>query len=581
MNSKIAEKIKKLIASAAENFELDVPDVNLEHPEILSHGDYSSNVALVVAKEVSKAPKEIAEELKKEIEKNLPEEVERVEVAGAGFLNFYLSRKFFADSVAEIIACDDFGKGDALEGKMALFEYTDPNPFKAFHIGHLMANAVGEALSRLAEMQSAEVSRICYQGDIGLHVAKTIWGMEKAREAFPEDGDTLGDKIKFMGDAYVSGTNAYEDDEKAQNEIKIINKKLFSALGGSASGGEKSDSELQTYYNKGKKWSLEHFEEIYKILDTKFDEHIFESEMAEPAVQIVRDNPNVFVESEGAVVFKGEEHGLHTRVFLTSQGLPTYEAKDTALFFRKAKEFPKHDLSLVVTANEQSDYFKVLQRVFALLSPELAKKFTHISHGLLRFTEGKMSSRKGNIITAEAFIDDVKDVALSKINKEGIEEKEKEKIAEAVVIAAIKYSILRQSPGKDIIFDKEKSLSFEGDSGPYLQYAYVRSSSLLEKANTTHGKGNPCHFVPEEIYEIEKMLYRFPEVTSRAWAEKAPQLVVEYLTHLASAFNGFYAKGTIVSGESDSPYKVAITKAFNTVMQNGLHILAIPLLQKM
>ena len=159
---------------------------------------------------------------------------------------------------------------------------------------------------------------------------------------------------------------------------------------------------------------------------------------------------------------------------------------------------------------------------------------------------------------------------------------EKEKIAEAVAIAAIKYSILRQSPGKDIIFDKEKSLSFEGDSGPYLQYAFVRSLSLLEKARTVlmHVKDSPC-LVPEETFEIEKLLYRFPEIVARAWQEKAPQLVVEYLTHLASAFNGFYAKGIIVSDASDSPYKVAITKAFNIVMQNGLHILAIPILQKM
>ena len=237
---------------------------------------------------------------------------------------------------------------------------------------------------------------------------------------------------------------------------------------------------------------------------------------------------------------------------------------------------------MITSGSEISDYFKVLKCVMGLIDKTNADKTHFVPHGMLRFAEGKMSSRKGNIITAESFINDVKEVAISKINKEGISKIEKKKIAEAVAIAAIKYSILRQSPGKDIIFDKEKSLSFEGDSGPYLQYAYVRSLSLLEKARTVlmHVKDSPC-LVPEETFEIEKLLYRFPEIVSRAWAEKAPQLVVEYLTHLASAFNGFYAKGLIVSGESDSPYKVAITKAFNTVMQNGLHILAIPLLQKM
>lgn len=584
----IREKIKKLIANASKNLGFNNKEINLEHPDNFSHGDYYSNIALVVAKQVGRAPKVIAQELKVEIERNLPEEIEQMEVAGAGFLNFYLSRKFFADSIKKIVDDNDFGKGELLKGKTALFEYTDPNPFKAFHIGHLMANAVGETLSRLAESEGAEVKRLCYQGDIGLHVAKTIWGMQKARAAFPEDGDALADKVRFMGDAYVSGSNAYEDDENAQNEIKIINKKLF----------EKSDPELQIYYDKGRKWSLEHFEKIYKKLDTKFNEHIFESDMAESAKKIVEENtPNVFTESEGATIFKGEEHGLHTRVFLTSQGLPTYEAKELALAFEKAKRF-KFDISIITSASEISDYFKVLKCVMGLLDKANGEKTHFVSHGMLRFAEGKMSSRKGNIISAEELIENVKEVALEKIhpvrsregtqrasasngvNKDEFSEVEKQKIAEAVAIAAIKYSILRQSPGKDIIFDKEKSLSFEGDSGPYLQYAFVRSFSLLEKAKS-EGIKPSVENIPDEIFEIEKILYRFPEITTRAWEEKAPQLVVEYLTHLASAFNGFYAKGLIVSGESDSPYKVAITKAFNTVMQNGLHILAIPILKKM
>ncbi|MES2408818.1 MAG: arginine--tRNA ligase [Patescibacteria group bacterium] len=563
----ISNKIKKLVKIAGNNLGLDLDVVNLEHPDDIKNGDYSTNVALAYAKALGKSPREIAEQIKNEIIKSLPKEISKVEVAGAGFINFYLSREFFAKSVGEIIQDEDFGKGKTLEGKMALFEYTDPNPFKAFHIGHLMANAVGETLSRIAGNQGAMVKRICYQGDIGLHVAKTVWAMQKMRADMPKDSASFEEKIKFMGDAYVLGTNTYDENESVQTDIKTINKKLF----------EKSDAKLQELYDRGREWSLLYFDLIYKKLGTKFDDFIFESEVAELGKRTVEQNiPNVFTESEGAVIFKGEDHGLHTRVFLNSQRLPTYEAKELGNAMEKARRH-KFDISIITSASEIADYFKVLKCVMGLIDPENAVKTHFVGHGMLRFADGKMSSRKGNIITGESLIDGIKEVAMEKIEKET---DDKEKISEAVAIAAIKYSILRQSPGKDIIFDKEKALSFEGDSGPYLQYAFVRTQSLLEKADKANLKAGIKN-VSENVFNIEKFLYRFPEITTRAWEEKAPQLIVEYLTHLAGSFNNFYAQGLIISDAPDAPYKVAITKAFSIVMKRGLELLGIPVLTKM
>ncbi|MDB5204819.1 MAG: hypothetical protein JWP09_847 [Candidatus Taylorbacteria bacterium] len=563
----ISNKIKDLVKKAGSNLSLDLAVVNLEHPDDIQNGDYSTNVALAYAKALGKPPREIAEQIKNEIVKSLPNEISKVEVAGAGFINFYLSREFFAESVGEIIKDEDFGKGKILEGKTALFEYTDPNPFKAFHIGHLMANAVGETLSRIAGNQGATVKRICYQGDIGLHVAKTVWAMQKMKDDMPKDTDSFEEKIKFMGDAYVLGTNTYDEDEVAQADIKVINKKLF----------EKSDAELQELYDKGREWSLLYFDLIYKKLGTKFDDFIFESEVADLGKRTVEQNiPNVFTESEGAVIFKGEDHGLHTRVFLNSQRLPTYEAKELGNAMEKARRH-KFDISIITSASEISDYFKVLKCVMGLIDPENSAKTHFVGHGMLRFADGKMSSRKGNIITGESLIDDIKEVAMTKIEKET---DDKDKISEAVAIAAIKYSILRQSPGKDIIFDREKALSFEGDSGPYLQYSFVRTQSLLEKANKANLEAGIKN-VSEDLFNIEKFLYRFPEITTRAWEEKAPQLIVEYLTQLAGSFNNFYAQGLIISDASDAPYKVAITKAFNIVMKRGLELLGIPVLNRM
>ncbi|MFA6050842.1 MAG: arginine--tRNA ligase [Candidatus Paceibacterota bacterium] len=566
----IAGKIKTLIQKAGDSLGFELPIVHLEHPDILSHGDYATSVALAAAKSAGKAPKEIADLLKAEIEKSLPEEIEKVEVAGPGFLNFHLSRKFLADSIGEIVSNKDFGKGDALSGKKALFEYTDPNPFKAFHIGHLMANAVGETLSRIAENQGADVKRLCYQGDIGLHVAKAVWAMKQMKEKMPKDEDSFDAKVAFMGEAYVLGTNTYEDDPKVAEEIKEINKKLF----------DRSDSKLQELYDKGREWSLEYFDSIYKKLDTHFDGFIFESEVGPVGKEIVEKNiPNVFTESEGAVIFKGEDHGLHTRVFLNSQRLPTYEAKELGNTVEKEKRYD-FDISIVTSASEITDYFKVVKCAYALINPEAASKIGFIGHGMLRFAEGKMSSRKGNIITGEGLLNDIAAIVAEKIKDRELSDKEKEEICNGVAVAAIKYSILRQSPGKDIIFDREKSLSFEGDSGPYLQYATVRAHSLIEKAKASSVEANTTS-VPADVATIEKLLYRFPEVALRSWEEKAPQLLVEYLTSLAGAFNNFYAQGLIVSDASDSPYKVAITKAFGTVMERGLGLLGIPVLKKM
>ena len=575
----ITETIKNSIREALLKIGISHSEIHLEHPDEISHGDYSTNIALALAKEVKENPKALAEKIKKELDSSPIKEIEKVEVAGAGFINFYLTKDFFADSLKDILLKgDEFGKGELLKGKIALFEYTDPNAFKDFHIGHLMSNAIGESLSRLAEAEGATVKRLCYGSDIGLPVAKAVWGMQKFtlanKSAFPHDGDSLSDKVRFLSDSYVAGNTAYEEDEIAKKEIKEINKKLY----------EMSDQELNIYYKKGREWSLQKLNEIYLKLGTKFDQFYFESEMAEQGKNIVLKNieNGIFEKSEGAIVFKGEKYGLHTRVFLTSEGLPPYEAKELALFDKKQKDFSDNDVSVVVTANEQNDYFKVVSKVISILSPEIGEKLIHVSHGLLRFAEGKMSSRKGNVITGESLLLETEKDVYEKIADRDLSAEEKKEVAEAVSVAAIKYSILKQYPGKDIIYDKEKSLAFEGDTGPYLEYSYVRASSLLEKVNNLGIEQSikiPSNW---ETKEIEKLLYRYPEVLRHAWDEKGPQIVAEYIMRLSSSFNAFYTEGKIADKEDvNSSYKIAITRAFSIVLKSGLYILGIKALRKM
>lgn len=582
----IADTIRDLINKALQTLGHDQVDFALTHPDSFDHGDYAANTALIVAKKVGKNPKEVAEQIKIEIEKTLEnhKEISKIEIAGPGFINFYLSEQFFKQSVQNILEKgDEFGKLEKLKGKQMLFEYTDPNPFKVFHIGHLMSNTIGEAFSRLAQWNGAEVKRMCYGGDVGLHIGKTIWGMIQNKAAFPQEGDRLTDKVKFVGASYVTGNNAYDTNENAKVEIISINKKVFEYLAGNA-----VDEDVEVCYKKGKLWSVELFQQMYDFLGTEFDFNVFESEVAEVGKKKVLENKEkgVFVESDGAIVFKGEDFGLHTRVFVSSEGLPMYEAKEVGLAFKKFG-ITDWDQSVVITASEQKDYYRVVLKALELIDTHIAGNTKHFTHGMMRFVSGKMSSRKGNVIAADEFIEEIKSDVAEKIKDRAYDEDLTEEVKNKVAVGAFKYVILRQASGKDVIYDNTQALSFEGDSGPYLQYAVTRANSVLKKAQEAGivaqvvSDKNNNEIDKDSINELERMLYRFPEVVSRAGDEYAPQIVTTYLTELAGTFNSWYGNTVIISNAAGVAYRVALTKAFAQVMQNGLNILAIPVPSKM
>ena len=334
--------------------------------------------------------------------------------------------------------------------------------------------------------------------------------------------------------------------------------------------------------------TLEAFEIIYETLGTKFDKYYFESVMADLGKKIVDKNEkNIFEKSDGAIVFHAEKYDpkLHTRVFINSQGLPTYETKELGLTMSKFKKgiFSKGlDMSIVTTAIEQGEYMKVVQKAISLMHPELEKKMKHITHGMMRFASGKMSSRKGNVVTGESLIKDSQDEIKEKIKDRNLNDKEKKEISNIVGVAALKYSILKQAIGGDIIYDFEKSISFEGDSGPYLQYSYTRAKSILKKA--LGEKVVSSCVLPKgwETVEVEKMLYKFPEIVLRSAEEFEPHYIANYLIDLARAFNAFYGNTQIVKKDDPaSPYKIALTEATGEVIKEGLYLLGIKVPEKM
>ncbi len=546
----IQEEIKKIIEKAIGG---QAPQFSVEIPTEATHGDYTTNVALVLAKKTGKNPRDMANEIITKIGK--PANFEKIEVAGPGFINFYLAKDYVIKELKGI--GKNFGKNKNLKNQKVIIEYTDPNPFKEFHIGHLMSNTIGESISRIFEFQGAKVKRANYQGDVGIHVAKAIWG--KAQNP----------SISWQ-DAYVLGSGAYEENEQAKQQIVALNKEIY----------DRSDMAINKMYDEGKEISLDYFEEIYKKLGTKFDYYFFESGVADFGKKIVESNlGKVFEKGErGAIVYKGEKFGLHTRVFINSEGLPTYEAKELGLAKVKYDKY-KYHASIIITGNEVDAYFEVLLLALKEIFPDLAQKTHHIGHGMMRLSEGKMSSRTGNIVTFEYLLREVKKAVLQKMEGRGLENKEG--IAEQIAVSALKYSILKQSIGSDIIFDFEKSISFEGDSGPYLQYSYARAQSVLRKAKEEKVKA-AFKKNPEQVGRLEKMMRYFPEVVEKAGKEYEPHVITLYLTELAREFNNYYAHHKIVdSKDSMSSYSVALTKAFSLVMKNGLWLLGIQVPEKM
>ena len=582
MKDALLEVLKK----AAVSLGIEASSVTLGYPDDPGHGDFATNIALVNAKKLGLNPRVLADKIVAEFEKlralGLAKDVETVSVAGPGFVNFKFVPRVFAEEVVRIgTGGAEYGWSEAEKGRKVMVEHTDPNTFKVLHIGHLMVNAIGESLSRLIQASGAEVIRICYPSDIGLHIAKSIWAWQKNADngavKVPADDAPIQERTTFLGKMYVEGTQAYEADIAAKDDIDALNKVIY----------EKSSPFIDELYEKGRKWSLDHFEKIYETLGTKFDEYIYESEMAPVGLEIVHSNTksrgtNTFEESEGAVVFKGEDHGLHTRVFVNSKGLPTYEAKEVGLNITKFKKHPDAVQSIIITASEQNDYFKVLTKVLSLIDPKDGDKTRHIGHGMMRFAFGKMSSRTGKVITAEALLADMRSMVADKISaREGgdFSTDEVSEISDAVAVAAIKYTILRASIGSDIIFDSAASISFEGDSGPYLQYSAVRAGAVLQKADV---RGESQIILPEKVGQLERFITRFPDVIARARAEYAPQHVTTYLIELAAAFNSFYASQVIVDKNDPlSPYYVVLTQAFRTVMINGLWVLGIRVPKRM
>lgn len=555
----IAETIKQAIQKALESLNISNVSFVVEHPSDLSHGDYATNVALAASKSTQKNPREVAEMIVGEIKTQNIAEISDISIAGPGFINFTLVPDFFNQLVVEILNHEkDFGNVSVHADKKILVEHSSPNLFKPFHIGHMMNNAIGESLTRLMQSSGADVTTMSFPSDISLGIAKAIFViLEKYGSDFKPT------EISVLGDAYVEGTKRYDEDESIHGRVKEIADNLY---------GNISSPELDVF-NICKNFNIEYFEHIVGQLGSHFDSYIYESESGVVGKKIVLENtPVIFTESEGAIVYIPDESkkNLNTSVFINSQGNPTYDAKDLGLLSMK---FEKHhpDLSIFVTDHEQIPHFNIVLDAAEKINSEWKEKSIHVPHGRMSFKGQKMSSRLGGVPLAAEMIDAVSEEVAEVSAGRDIDDKTKNDIA----IAAIKFSILRAKPGMNINFDPETSLSFEGDSGPYLQYTHARIQTLIEKAKEQGITAELQSGI--EISDLEKIMYRFPEVVELAITEYAPNYIVTYLLEVARSFNSFYGSNKIIDTDNKeiSAHRIAIARSAQIIIKNGLWMLGI------
>lgn len=540
------EIAKQIAAVVKDLYQVD-EEVVITRPDP-AFGDYATNVALQLAKQVGQNPREIAEAVAARLSSN---EL-TASVAGPGFLNLQLTDKALLQRLHTAAKVEQ-----TWAGKQVVAEYSDPNPFKVLHAGHLYTSVVGDAIANLLEAAGATVHRVNFGGDVGLHVGKTMYAILEAlggEKPTQLDSVVEDERANWLTARYVEGNNAYEDDPDAKEQIIALNKRVYEVH-----SSNDHDSAFAQIYWTTRQWSYDYFNQFYDRIGTKFEKYYPESETAGLGLKTVQEQleKGVYTKSDGAVVFDGEAHGLHTRVFINSQGLPTYEAKDVGLIMKKWEDY-HFDTSVVITGNDIVEYMKVVLKSIEQFAPELSERTVHLTHGMVKLVGGvKMSSRKGNILRAV----DVLEAA----------EAANGRADDRVTLGAVKYAFLRVRTGGDIMYDPAESVSLEGNSGPYLQYAHARAQSILAKAGVIQEQ---LQSITLSERPLAVKLTEFPEVVGKAVASYAPHLVCTYLYELAQVFNRFYEQNRVI-GDPREAERLILVAHYAAVLRQGLTLLGI------
>lgn len=595
----VKEKLLQDLKQAVKDLGLPPTDIVCDISKNPAFGDYNTNMALQLAKLEPSKDKQSALEIANQILEKLgkPDYLEKAEVAGGGFINFFITDQALLENlyqVGELVNSDQpLFAGKESKGKKIMVEFAHPNTHKAFHIGHLRNISTGESLVRLLQAVGYQVIRANYEGDVGMHIAKAIYALLHIAP-FKDDVEKITgvhERVDLLGKAYAAGSQAFEEDDQAQKLIKDFNFLVYASAQRFQQEKEVKPSstdymkfvegrteevdQVFELWKKTRQWSLDYFETIYQRVSTHFDRYYFESEClsgVDEAKEALKKG--ILKESDGAVIFPGEKYGLDTRVFVNKMGLPTYEGKELALAKIQFSEHGHLDKLIHVLGPEQVSFTRVTFKVEELLDIQKGQQY-HLAYGWVRLKEGKMSSRLGQVILGEWLLDEAK----AEIKKQ-FQDMDEETL-EVVAVGAVKFSMLKFATTSEISFSFQDSISLEGDSGPYLQYAYARAKSVLSSARYDYESPQLQHQLEEEERYLLKQIEYFEEVVEKSAKDYAPHLLAEYLLLLAKNFNLFYQKHRIINAEEKTAFRLALTAGVASILRHGLYLLGIKVPERM
>ena len=576
----IKKEISEQIAKTIENVEAKEIYTYIEVPKDTKNGDYSFP-CFRLAKILRKAPQEIANQIKEKLEQNgttNSELIERVDIAG-GYLNFYICSKIFTKEVLEQINNEKFGveaEDEKNKEKNIVIDYSAPNIAKPFHIGHLRSTVIGAALYNIYKYLGYNVIGINHLGDYGTQFGKLIEGYKRWGEEYNVDLDPITELTKI----YIRINNACKEDDQILQACRDNFKKL-----------EDGDTYCVEIWKKFRELSLKEFQRVYDLLGSKFDSwngEAFYSDKMQEVVDILEKSGKL-EESQGAKIVNLEDQGINTPcIIVKSNGSSTYATRDLAAILYRARTY-NFDKALYVTSYEQVLHFK---QVFATakylgLDEKYLKGLEHVSFGMVLLPTGKMSTREGNIVKLEELLNESIDRAKEIIEQKNPQLENKEEVAKKVGIGAIIFNDLSNSRVKDEVFDWNTILNFQGETGPYIQYTYVRTKSVLEKSgvdinNILFDMVNLDNLEDSYSQNIIKLLYDFHKVLVQVTEKSEPSILSRYLIDLAKAYSVFYNENRIMVDDiSLKNSRVYLTYAVGKVLKIGANLLGMDMPEKM
>ena len=591
----ILNNVKDEIKNYFNTSGLDYIEVNFEISSNQRFGDISTNVAMKYSKELEMKPIDFAQNIVDYLSKQDIEGVEKIECVSPGFINLFFDKNFFKKYLYEILKLEDnFGKNKNLKGQRWVVEHTSPNPNKSMHLGHLRNNLVGMGIVRLLKWNGAEVVSDAVYNDRGIAIAKLIYGFlayMKKDESLPTDESVWSEnkdkwyspKEKgmkpdvFVTECYVLGEKDFKNDfeiEKKTRELVVKwengNKAVWeiweNVLSYAYQGINNTLNRLGNHWDKVW-WEHEHYQDGKDFIEKGLEKGIFQKL------------------EDGAVLTNLEKYNIPDTILLKKDGTSLYITQDIALTSIKKKTYNADKLVWVI-GPEQSLAMKQLFTVSEQLGIGKVKDFTHVSYGYVGLKSGdggfkKMSSREGTVVLIDDVIDNVKEKIKRKFVQENKDQdKDIESISEKLALGAVKFSILKSDRNQNLTFDLDQSINVNGDSGVHVMYSYVRTQSILRKANKNISEKI---IIPEQFGEEEfliRSLLFFPGVIMRSQEDLSVHHIAIYLLEISSEFNSWYGKETILDGSEKEDYKLAITKAVGVVLKNGLEILGIDIIKE-